>query len=585
MQNRISKYIESYGIGKTLGIIYQKLTKENQKRYDQWRKNHEVSEEVLEKQRNHRFGREPKFSIVVPLYKTNERYLRELIDSVRKQTYSNWELCLSDGSGKNSPLKQMLCEFEKMDKRIRVTDKESQMQISQNTNEGIAIASGDYIVFADHDDLLAPNALYECASVFEQYPEIEMIYSDEDKISMDGQQFFEPHFKPDYNPDLLCSVNYFCHLVVVSKRLMESVKGLDPQFDGAQDYDFVLRCTENTGKIYHIPEILYHWRAHMDSTAENPESKRYAFEAGKRAIQAHYDRIGRDNAVVEETEYPGLYRTRYQVKEEPKVSIIIEYKESKEKLERCIKSIESSNWKNYEILVAAKLEEGTKTNGLKVYLETLKEEGRIEVIYNSAGKTEAEIRNKTAEKAAGSYLFYLLGDAEIEENDSIREMTGICMRKEVACVGAKICFSKNLVEHAGVVLGLDDAAGYAFCGMLDGDHNYFSRMNTQMEYSAVAGAGVMVKKSVLEELGGFDEKFTGSFGMIDLCLRAGELGKLSVYTPYARMYHEKEERKPEKAEKEYFKLRWDKKIKNGDPNYNKNLSLKTSDFRIRTEKS
>lgn len=578
MQNRIGKYIESYGIGKTLGIIYKKLTKENQKRYDLWQKKHELSEETLEKQRNHKFQWEPKFSIVVPLYKTNERYLRELIDSVRRQTYSNWELCLSDGSGEDSPLKQILCEFEKLDRRIHVTDKERQMQISENTNEGIAIASGDYIVFADHDDLLAPNALYECVSAFEKYPEIEMIYSDEDKISMDGKVFFEPHFKPDYNPDLLCSVNYFCHLVVVSKRLMESVKGLDPQFDGAQDYDFVLRCTEHTEHIYHIAKILYHWRAHIDSTAENPESKRYAFEAGKRAIQAHYERIGRKNAVAEETENPGLYRTRYQIKEEPLVSVIIEYRESKEKLERCVKSIESCHWKNYEILVIAERKEKTGA-------EILKKEGRIKGIYDSSGKKEAEMKNITAKEARGAYLLYLQGDAELEYGDSIREMTGICMRKEVACVGAKSCFSKNLVEHAGVVLGMDDAAGYAFRGMLDGDHNYFSRMNTQMEYSAVAGAGVMVKKVVLGELGGFDEKFTGALGMIDFCLRAGETGKLSVYTPYARIYHEKEEEKPAKAEKEYFKVRWDKKIKNGDPNYNKNLSLKTSDFRIRIDKS
>ena len=578
VQNRISKYIESYGIGKTLGIIYKKLTNENQKRYNLWQKKHELSEETLEKQRNHKFQQKPKFSIVVPLYKTNEQYLRELIDSVRKQSYSNWELCLSDGSGKDSPLKQVLCEYEKLDKRIRVTDKECQMQISENTNEGIAIASGDYIVFADHDDILAPNALYECASVFEKYPGIEMIYSDEDKISMDGKVFFEPHFKPDYNPDLLCSVNYFCHLVVVSKRLMEKVKGLDPQFDGAQDYDFVLRCTEHSRNIYHIAKILYHWRAHIDSTAENPESKRYAFEAGKRAIQAHYDRIGRKNAIVEETENPGLYRTRYQIKEEPKVSIIIEYRESKEKLERCIKSIESGCWKNYEILVIAECKE-------KIDLEILKKEGNVKAIYYSTGKNEAEMKNKTAKEAAGVYLLYLQGDAEFKNNGSILEMAGACMRKEVACVGAKICFSKNLVEHAGVVIGLDDAAGYAFRGTLDGDHNYFSRMNTQMEYSAVAGAGVMVKKSVLEKLGGFDEKFTGALGMIDFCLRAGEIGKISVYTPYARIYHEKEETKPKKKEKEYFKLRWDKKIKNGDPNYNKNLSLKTSDFRIRIENS
>lgn len=598
VKNKIGKYIQSYGMRKTFRIIYSKLNKENQKRYDAWRKNHALSEEILERQKNYLFRGKNKFSIVVPLYKTNEKYLRELVESVLNQTYADWELCLSDGSGKDSPLKALLMELKKRDSRIRVVDRECQMQISENTNQAIAIASGDYLVFMDHDDLLTPDALYECAYALEQHPEADLLYSDEDKISMDGKMYFEPHFKPDYNQDLLCSVNYFCHLVVVSKKITKETKGLNPEFDGAQDYDFVLRCTEKTKKIYHIPKILYHWRAHIDSTAENPESKRYAFEAGRRAIQAHYERMGRKHDLVENTEYPGLYRTRYMIEEEPKISIVVEAAESEE-LKRCIESIEACGWNNYEIIVTASQ---NLFNQLKAverqdrkekaagdgsgYLYTLKTGERIRTIYNTTGKTNAEARNEVIVIAEGKYLLYMQGDTVIRNKESLREMVGICMREEVACVGAKICYGKNIVEHAGVILGLKDmrTAGYAFRGIMDGEHNYFSRMNTQMEYSAVAGSGVMIKKIALELIGGFDENLTGALGIIDVCLRTGERGMLSVYTPYANMYHEQVEREQGEKEKEYFYNKWKEKIQNGDSNYNINLSLESYDFKVRTDR-
>lgn len=256
--------------------------------YQKWIRHHLPDRNELEKQKKTSFGYRPKISFVVPLYKTPEKYLRRLTESFQEQTYSNWELCFSDGSGAQSPLTELLKELTAKDNRIKYVSHEEPLQISENTNSAIEIATGDFIAFADHDDELTPNALFECVKAINEKPQTLVIYTDEDKMSMDGHKFFQPHFKPDYNPDLLCTVNYICHLFVVSRKVIEKVGGLRSEFDGAQDYDFVLRCVEavKDEEICHIPKILYHWRCHEDSTAENPESKLYAFEAGRRAVQA-----------------------------------------------------------------------------------------------------------------------------------------------------------------------------------------------------------------------------------------------------------------------------------------------------------
>lgn len=280
------------------GAVKKLLQRQQKERpaqtYMEWLEKHLPDEKTLDRQRKTEFAWMPKFSIVIPLYRTPEVFLDALVESVRGQTYPNWELCLSDGSGKDSPLKDYLEVLQRKDSRIKVVSHDRQLRISENTNAAIGIAEGDFIVFADHDDLLVADSLFECAAALNENREIEMIYTDEDKVSMDGKEFFQPHFKSDYNPDLLRTNNYICHLCVVKRGLVERSGLLRPEFDGSQDFDFVLRCTENTDekKIHHIPRILYHWRTHQGSTAENPESKMYAFDAGMRAIQAHYDRTG-----------------------------------------------------------------------------------------------------------------------------------------------------------------------------------------------------------------------------------------------------------------------------------------------------
>ena len=321
--------------------------------YQKWIRHHLPDRNELEKQKKTSFGYRPKISFVVPLYKTPEKYLRRLTESFQEQTYSNWELCFSDGSGAQSPLTELLKELTAKDNRIKYVSHEESLQISENTNSAIEIATGDFIAFADHDDELTPNALFECVKAINEKPQTLVIYTDEDKMSMDGHKFFQPHFKPDYNPDLLCTVNYICHLFVVSRKVIEKVGGLRSEFDGAQDYDFVLRCVEavKDEEICHIPKILYHWRCHEDSTAENPESKLYAFEAGRRAVQAHYERTG-IHAEVFKGEYLGLYRTKFIRDHDPLISIIIPNKDHIDDLKRCMESIEQkSTYKNYEYII------------------------------------------------------------------------------------------------------------------------------------------------------------------------------------------------------------------------------------------
>ena len=320
--------------------------------YQTWLKENRVTKKELNQQRKTVFQENIKFSLVVPLYKTDKYLLKALVDSVLAQTYSNWELCLSDGSGADSPIRSILEEYQKKDPRIKVVFNEKQLQISDNTNAAIGIATGNYIAFADHDDTLAEEAFYQMAREISQHPEADLIYSDEDIIDIRGNRLF-PHFKPDFNPDYLCCVNYICHLVVVKRTLLDRTGLLRPEYDGSQDFDFLLRCTEHTDseKIRHIPKILYHWRSHEGSTAGNPDDKPYAVIAGEKALAGHYERMG-IKAEVEYTGCPVVFRTHFVIEGDPKVSILIPNKDHTEDLNKCVTSIlERSTWKNIQIIV------------------------------------------------------------------------------------------------------------------------------------------------------------------------------------------------------------------------------------------
>ena len=573
---KIDSYIKAYGIGKTVGLLYEKATHKDQKDYERWLERHKITEAIREVQKETVFDKQPCFSIVVPLYKTQEKYLKELVESIKGQTYSNWELCLSDGSGLDSPLKEVLKELEYGDSRIKVISSKESLQIAENTNAAIDIATGDYIVFADHDDILSVDALYECTKCINENQEVDMIYSDEDKVSMDGQTYFEPHFKPDLNMDLLCSVNYFCHLVVVKRQLLEQAGKLNGEYNGAQDYDFVLRCVEKTDAVYHIPKILYHWRAHMDSTAENPESKRYAFEAGRRAIQKHYERIGLKDAYVEETAYPGTYRTRYKYADKPKVSIIIDEITKKELLGKTLQSIKANDYPDYEVIIV----DCTEKKEIEKFVEKYQDK-RIRVKRGEKIWTAAKRKNEGAGCAEGEYLIFLAGNAEYADKEGISELVSVAMRSDVGVVGTRSYYKNGTVEHAGCVIGMNGTAGSLFEHTLRGENGYFSHIVTQMQYSAVAGACMMVKKDIFEKVNGFDEDYKGELGKVDLCLKIRNKHMSVVYNPYVKVMRWSNELRNNENDEKLFKKQWAEILEKDDPYYNKNLSLSVSGCNIR----
>lgn len=598
LKNKVEKYrkkgmsyLRTHGVKALAQKAFRKVATVKQRPvdYQKWLPKHLPGSAELQRQRKTEFALQPKISLVVPLYKTNQEYLRQLIASVQSQTYGNWELCLSDGSGAESPLREALEQYRQGDGRIRVISSPEPLQISQNTNRAILEATGDFIAFADHDDVLTENALFECVKAFNENPALEVFYSDEDKMTMDGNKFFQPHFKPDFNLDLLCSVNYICHLFVVSRQLVEKVGILRPEYDGAQDYDFIFRCVEATDQICHIPKILYHWRSHEQSTSENPESKRYAFEAGQRAVQAHYDRIG-VNAQVLQGEYLGLYRTRFLRERDPLISIIIPNKDHIDDLKRCMDSIEAkSTYRNYEYVIVEN--NSTQEETFAYYKELEETNPKAHVFYWDGPFNYSAINNFGAERAKGEYLLLLNNDTEIINPDCLEELLGYCMREDVGIVGARLYYEDDTIQHAGVVLGFGGIAGHCFVQQPRSSTGYCHRIICAQDYSAVTAACLMVSKSLFDQVGGLSEDLQVAFNDIDFCLKVRDQGKLVVYNPYAQLYHYESKSRgledtPEKLarfNKEIATLEqhWPDIFRRPDPYYNPNLTLDSQDFSLK----
>lgn len=585
------RYFQSYGLLALLkkSAVKVKNWKEKPLEYGDWLKKHLPSSYELEKQRKTHFPYEPKISLVVPLYKTKEEYLKQLIHSIQKQTYANWELCLSDGSGADSPLTELLQKYAEQDERIKVISNACSLQISENTNAAISIATGDYIAFGDHDDTLEEHAFYECVRALNENQEIEVLYTDEDKMAVQGGKYFQPHFKPDFNLDLLHTVNYICHLFVVKRELIEKVGILRPEFDGAQDYDFIFRCVENASQIHHIPKILYHWRSHENSTAENPESKRYAFEAGKRAIEAHFQRIG-VKVEISHGEFPGLYRTRYLRDRDPLISILIPNKDHIEDLERCISSVEEkSTYRNFEYIVIEN--NSTDEQTFAYYKELEKRNPKVRMVYWDGPFNYSDINNFGAEYASGEYLLLLNNDTEVINADWLEEMLGYCMRADVGIVGARLYYEDNTIQHAGVVIGFGGIAGHCFVQQPRSATGYCHRIICAQDYSAVTAACLMVKKSVFDEVGGLSSDLAVAFNDVDFCLKVRNAGYLIVYNPYVELYHYESKSRgledtPEKRarfnkEVATIESHWPEVFRTPDPYYNPNLTLKSQDFSLK----
>lgn len=586
-------YLRMHGISGFSAKVFSKAKSHKNRpvEYSKWLPKHLPSQSELAQQREEKFSWEPKFSIVVPLFKTPEKYLGSLIRSIQAQTYGNWELCLSDGSGIDSKLEQFVNKFAENDNRIVYIPHETCLQISENTNAAIEAASGEFIVFADHDDELTPDALYECVQRLNEKRDTLVIYSDEDKMTMDGNKFFQPHFKPDFNIDLLCTVNYICHLFVVKRDIIDMVGMLRSEFDGAQDYDFIFRCTEQAGRehICHIPRILYHWRCHEDSTAENPESKLYAFEAGKKAVQAHYERIG-VKARIQQGEFLGLYRTQFIRDYDPLISIIIPNKDHIDDLKRCIDSIEQkSTYKNLEYIIVEN--NSTEDQTFAYYKKLEKSNPRARVVYWDGVFNYSAINNFGIREANGEYLLLLNNDTEIINEDCLEELLGYCMREDVGAVGARLYYEDDTIQHAGVVIGFGGIAGHCFVQQKRGVTGYCHRIICAQDYSAVTAACMMVKRKAYEDAGGLSEKLQVAFNDIDFCLKLQRAGYLVVYNPYAELYHYESKSRgledtPEKVarfnrEIKTFEERWPEILRDGDPYYNPNLTLDSQDFSLR----
>ena len=408
---------------------------------------------------------------------------------------------------------------------------------------------------------------------------------------MDGHKFFQPHFKPDYNPDLLCTVNYICHLFVVDRKIIDKVGMLRSEFDGAQDYDFIFRCIEavDPSEIYHIPKILYHWRCHEDSTAENPESKTYAFEAGKRAIEAHYERTG-IHAEVYQGEFLGLYRTRFIRDHDPLISIVIPNKDHIEDLKRCMDSIDKkSTYQNYEYIIVENNSTDEKT--FQYYKELEASNPKAHVVYWDREFNYSAINNYGASFAKGEYLLLLNNDTEIINPDCLEELLGYCMRSDVGAVGARMYYEDDTIQHAGVVIGFGGIAGHCFVLQPRGTTGYCHRIICAQDYSAVTAACMMVKREAFDKVGGLTEELAVAFNDIDFCMKLRAAGYLIVYNPYAELYHYESKSRgledtPEKVarfnkEIQIFEKRWPDILRNGDPYYNPNLTLKSQDFSLR----
>ena len=557
--------------------------------YEAWLARHKVDKRTLRRQKHSAFAQKPLISIVIPLYCTPLPYLKELLESVRRQSYENWQLCLADGSP-DDKVKEFIEKHYGREKRIVYRKLEENGGISVNTNEAVALAAGEYLMLCDHDDTLEPDALYEIVKAINDTG-ADVLYTDEDKVSMDGRHYFDPNFKPDFNLFRLRENNYICHIFVVKKSLTDETGLLRSEFDGAQDFDFILRCCEKAQKITHIPKVLYHWRCHMDSTAADPSSKAYAYEAGRKAVREHYQRLGID-AKVEMTERPGWYRSHVKVQGNPLISVIIPNKDHTDDLELCLFSMtRKSTYRNYEILIVENNSEKEET--FEYYRKLPDRYPKARVLTWEKEFNYSAINNFAAKEAKGEYLLFLNNDVEILTPDWMEEMLQNCQQENVAAVGAKLYYPDDTIQHAGVVLGLGGIAGHIMCRASKEDPGYFGRMISVQEISAVTAACMMVKKSDFDAVGGLDETFQVAFNDIDLCMKFRAAGKKIIFTPYAELYHYESKSRgledtPEKQfrfdkEVKRFQEKWAQQLEMEDPYYSPNLSVTEGDCSLRED--
>ena len=536
----------------------------------------------LKAQREAVFPYMPKISIIVPLYNTPEKFLKEMIDGVYNQSYSNWQLVLADASDKDLPhIKKVVDSYG--DSRIVYEKLAENKGISENTNKGFALADGDYLALLDHDDVILPNALYENVKAINETG-AQVLYSDE--ITLDGElkHLIQFHFKIDYAPDFLRGVNYITHFLVFERKLFEQVGAYeDATYDGAQDLDLTLRLSEKANKVHHIPKVLYYWRGHAGSTANDMSTKMYAFEAGRKAIQAHLDRIGLKGQVSIQ-KYPGSYRTVYEVDGNSQVSIVIPNKDHIEDLSRCIDSIFAlGGWDNVQVIVVEN--NSTEKETFDYYEKITAENSKVQVVYYKGNFNFSAICNFGVQFATGDHILLLNNDVEFISENFVKEMLSYSQRSDVGAVGAKLYYPDGYLQHAGVIIGINGSAGHSHKGLADARNNTgdMYRLVTTQNYLAVTGACLMVKTELYKKFPLDEENFAVAYNDVDFCLRLYEAGYLNVFTPYSEgIHYESKSRgldetdKPNlryEGEKARFAEKWQKYFNYGDPYYNPHFTL------------
>ncbi len=694
--------------------------------YNEWYKKVRITDEELAKQRESAadFAMQPTFSIVIPVYATPEKFLRRMLDSIREQTYPKFEVCLVDATpytkiqhdpAQGRTPQEILAEYSAADSRFRYATLTENLGIAENTNAAIRMATGDFIVLADHDDELEPQALYECVRAINAHPDVQVLYSDEDKVDFEDIYYFEPHFKTDFNPDLLRSVNYICHLFVARRSLLDAIAETAADgrkiyersaYDGAQDYDLILRATEKaqamerarlvsfanasagnavtgpqrsdavasttagvddqtvatetdaelkesaqpaiatalnlldqallrqgrftSSNIIHIPMVLYHWRAHQASTAQHPEAKLYAFEAGARAVYDHCKRVGLPVKKVEQGITYGFYHPIYE-NQQPLISVVIPNKDHTADLDKAITSLAAGNYKNLEFII---VENNSDQEETWKYYEELKKRfpeelpadfidpsSRSATESNSAASDPAKasayhsiaasvlpqpvvkvvkwdgpfnysaINNYGVQFTHGQYLLFLNNDIEEIDPDSIDEMIGYVQREDVGICGARLLYPDEDIQHAGVIMGMGGIAGAAFVRTHDSDLSYMHRAKCIQDYSCVTAACLLTKRSLFDAVGGFTEKLAVAFNDVDYCMKVRALGKLVVYNPYAKFYHYESKSRgmedtPEKLARFHseiltFGTTWKDILRDGDPYYSPALTFRKANFALK----
>jgi O-antigen biosynthesis protein len=549
-----------------------------------------------ERQRNTVFDRDVTFSILVPLYNTPEKFLRQAIESVIAQTYPKWQLCLADGSDEAHASVGKICqEYADKDDRITYQKLSENKGISGNTNACLAMAKGNYIALFDHDDVLHPSVLYEYMKVICE-KDADYIYCDE--ATFHGNKTIDDmitlHFKPDYAPDNLCANNYICHFSAFKRTLLEGTELFRSEFDGSQDHDMILRLTAKAKCVAHVPKLLYYWRSHAGSVASDINAKSYAIEAAKGAVAAHLREEGWENFEITSTKaFETIFRIKYEIKGNPRVSILIPNKDHLDDLKRCISSIvEKSSYDNYEIIV---IENNSTTDEIFAYYEDLKKNPDIRVVTYEGDFNYSAINNFGERYATGEYILLLNNDTQVITLDWIEELLMYAQREDVGAVGAKLYYEDKTIQHAGVVLGLGAhrTAGHSHYRVSSNNLGYMGRLCYAQDVMAVTGACLMMRKSLFEELGGLDEGFAVSLNDVDLCIRAWKSGHVNVFTPFAELYHFESvsrglDDKGEKAkrydrESAAFREKWKDLLEKGDPYYNPNFSLDRSDFALKLD--